>query len=173
MAGLSDLEEAIESQEEQKQLQQHKIDAQEQLAMELGNAQKEQALALAQERRARVVADISLSSERASEAEENRAQAALARAKTITEIAQLEDDRIIKVLNFVNQLEQQETQDRIAIDENIHQLADEINTETQGSAENMREQVLNDQAAQEQARLSQIVRNNQNQGGQSMPAELL
>jgi len=52
-----------------------------------------------------VVADISLAQERASEAEENRAQAALARAKTITEIAQMQDDRILQVLEFVNMLE--------------------------------------------------------------------
>lgn len=137
MSGLSDLEEAIKAQEEQMAQQQAKVDAQEQLALELGNAQKEQMLSLAQERRARVVADISLASERASEAEENRAQAALARAKTITEIASLRDDRILKVLEFVNMLEQQESVDRENIDQKIHEQSDQINTETQGSFENM------------------------------------
>jgi hypothetical protein len=136
MAGLSDLQNAIKEQEEKQKVQQEKIDAQERLAMELGNSQKEQNLALAQERRARVVADISLASERSSEAEENRAQAALARAKTITEIATLEDDRIMKVLEFVNMLELQEQQDREVIKNDIHMKADQINSETQGSYEN-------------------------------------
>lgn len=142
MAGLSDLEEAIKAQEEQMAKQQAKIDEQERMALELSNAQKEQMLALAQERRARVVADLSLSQERASEAEENRAQAALARAKTITEIAAMKDDRIIKVLDFVNRLEQAESQDRQNIDKTIHAQADQINTETQGSAENMQAQAM-------------------------------
>jgi len=137
IAGLSDLEEAIAQQEEQKAAQQQKIDALEQQQLELGNAQKEQMLALAQERRARVVADISLASERASEAEENRAQAALARAKTITEIGSMENEKILRVLEFVNQMERDEAEDRMNIDKQIHAQSDAINTETQGSAENI------------------------------------
>lgn len=143
MAGVDDLQEAIERQDAERAEQQKKIDEQERLALEIGNAQKEQSLALAQERRARVVADLALSSERASEAEENRAQAALARAKTITEIAQMEDERIIRVLEFVNMLEKQEAGDREAVDDKIQSQADQINSETQGSAENMKLQALN------------------------------
>jgi hypothetical protein len=142
MAGLSDLEEAIKAQEEGQAKQQAKIDEQEMMTMELANAQKEQMLALAQERRARVVADLSLSAERASEAEENRAQAALARAKTITEIAEMNDNRIMQVLQFVNQLERQEAEDRENINAGIHAQADQINTETQGSAENMQQKAM-------------------------------
>lgn len=137
MSGMSDLETAIKAQEEQMAKQQAKVDAQEQMALELGNAQKEQMLSLAQERRARVIADVALASERASEAEENRAQAALARAKTITEIAAMRDDRILKVLEFVNMLEQQESADREEVDSKIQSQANQINTETQGSSENM------------------------------------
>ncbi len=150
MAGLSDLEESIKAQEESMAKQQAKVDEQERMALELANAQKEQMLALAQERRARVVADLSLSQERASEAEENRAQAALARAKTITEIAAMKDDRIIKVLEFVNRLEQAESQDRQNIDQTIHAQADQINTETQGSAENMQAQAMQQMQQSEQ-----------------------
>jgi hypothetical protein len=150
MSGMSDLEQAIKAQEEQQAQQQAKVDAQEHLALELGNAQKEQMLSLAQERRARVIADVALASERASEAEENRAQAALARAKTITEIAAMRDDRILKVLEFVNMLEQQEAGDRQNIDQQIHAQSNQINTETQGSAENMQlqqaSQMFNDQS---------------------------
>ncbi len=153
MSGLSDLQEAIKKQEEQKAEQQVKIDKQEQLALELGNAQKEQMLALAQERRARVIADVSLAAERSSEAEENRAQAALARAKTITEIAQMEDNRILQVLEFVNMLEQQEAQDRMNIDQTIHAQADQINTETQGSSENMQKQAMLQQQQSQQEQM--------------------
>ncbi len=160
MAGLSDLEEAIKAQEEGLAKQQAKINEQEQIAIKLTNSKIEENLALAQERRARVVADISLSQERASEAEENRAQAALARAKTITEIAQMEDGRILRVLDFVNQLERQESQDRKEIDQTIHAQADQINTETTGSAENMQKQAM----LQEQQSERQIMQGF-NQGG--------
>lgn len=142
MSGVSDLKEAIEAQEEERAKQQQKIDEQERMAMELANSQKEENLALAQSRRARVVGEEALAEERASESEENRAQAALARAKTITEIADLEDSRILKVLEFVNMLERQEAGDRDAIEAKIHARADQLNSETQGSAENIQKQAL-------------------------------
>src|SRR5690606_21129744 len=108
MSGLSDLEKAMEAQDQQIAEQTAKMQEQEKLALELGNAQKEQMLALAQERRARVVADLALGKERASEAEQNRAEAALDRAKKITEIAQMNEDRLMKGSEFVNALESQE-----------------------------------------------------------------
>lgn len=136
MAGLSDLEEDIARQEQEKQQQQQKIDEQERMALELANAHKEEMVGLAQERRARVVADIGLAAERASEAEENRAQAVLARAKTITEISQLEDDRILKVLEFVNVLDRQEVEDREREQQKIDLKSNIINSNTEGSEEN-------------------------------------
>jgi glutamine synthetase type III len=156
MAGLSDLEESIKVQEEEAAKQRAKVDEQERMALELANAQKEQMIALAQERRARVVADLSLSQERASEAEENRAQAALARAKTITEIATMQDERILQVLEFVNMLEQQEAQDRQNIDQTIHAQSDQINTETQGSAENMQQQAMLQMQQSEQQNMNEL-----------------
>jgi len=155
MAGMSDLEEDIQKQQEQQAEQQQKIDEQERLAMEIGNAQKEQALALAQERRARVISDISLAAERSSEAQENMAQAGLARAKTITEIASMEDDRILKVLEFVNQLEQQEMQARDDIRSSIEAEANQLNVDTEGSMENQ-------QMQQAQQQVEQEVQNNEN-----------
>lgn len=156
MAGLSDLEKAIEQQQQQQEEQNKKVQEQERLAMELANSQKEENLALAQERRARVIADIALGQERISEAEQNRAQAALDRAKTITEIAQMEDDRLLRVLEFVNLLNRQEIQDREAIDQKIHAQADQLNTETQGSAENL-------QMQQQQENLNNLLQNDLNQ----------
>lgn len=112
MSGMSDLEEAIQQQEEQQAEQQAKIDEQERMALELANASVEAKLATASERKSRERSNLGLEIERISEAEQNRSQAALDRARTITEIATLEDDRILKVLNFVNMLEQQEINDR-------------------------------------------------------------
>ncbi len=137
MIGTSDLQEDIEAQEQKMAEQQAKIDEQERMALELANSQKEQNLALAQERRGRVLADIGLAAERASEAEENKAQAVLARAKTITEIATMEDERLLRVLEFVNMLDEQERADREAQKADIASKASSINAETQGSAENM------------------------------------
>src|SRR5690606_22110501 len=160
MSGLSDLEKAMEAQDQQIAEQTAKMQEQEKLALELGNAQKEQMLALAQERRARVVADLALGKERASEAEQNRAQAALDRAKTITEIAQMNEDRLMKVLEFVNALESQEQLDRESVDASINENANRINAETQGSYESQEAQ-LEAHIQQQQAQQMQAF----NQGG--------
>ena len=126
MAGISDLEEAIQAQQEQQAEQQKKVDEQERLGMELGNSQVQANLATASERKSRERSNLGLEIERISEAEQNRSQAALDRARTITEIATLEDDRILKVLNFVNMLERQEIEDR-----------KNLQTELEGKAENI------------------------------------
>ncbi len=160
MAGLSDLEKAIQAREEQAAQQQAKIDEQERMALELANANKEQMLALAQERRARVVADLALSKERASEAEENRASAALERAKTITEIASMRTDQLLKVVEFVNALEMQEQQDREGVNASINEAANQINSETEGSFENQ-QKMMQAQLLQQQQSAMQAY----NQGG--------
>jgi len=128
MSGLTDLQEAIEQQEEQRANQQNKIDEQEQTALRLANSQAEANLAMSAERRARVVSDLALSTERISESEENRADAALTRAKTITEIASMNEDRILKVISFVQMLEDQETADREAIGQKVMSQAQDIET---------------------------------------------
>jgi hypothetical protein len=160
MAGLSDLEKAIQAQEEQASQQKAKIEEQERMSLELANAQKEQMLALAQERRARVVADLALSKERASEAEQNRAAAALDRAKTITEIAAMREDRLMKVIEFVNALEMQESTDREVVNASINQEANNINSETEGSFENQ-QKLMRAQMMQQQENTMQAY----NQGG--------
>jgi len=151
MAGLSDLQEAIEAQDKQKSDQQKKIDEQERMALELGNAHKEEMIAMAQSRRADVISKNALAEERVSEASENRAQAALARAKTIVEISSMNEDRILKVLDFVNSLELQERQDQENVSQKVFNKADAINTETQGSAENIQ---LTQSLASQQAPMS-------------------
>lgn len=134
--GASDLKEAIARQQQEQQEQQKKLQAQEEVQLKLSNSQIEQNLALAQERRARVISDVSLATERASESEQNRSQAALDRAKTITEIAEMETGRLMEVVRFMHELESQEIGDREAVDDKIFAKADQLNTETEGSFEN-------------------------------------
>lgn len=128
MAGLSDLEEAIEAQEKGLAEQQAKVDEQEKMVLKLQSAKIESDLAMAGERRARIQSDLALATERISESEENRAMAALNRAKTITEISEMEDRRILQVLEFVNMLERQETEDRELIGMKVSGQAKEIET---------------------------------------------
>jgi hypothetical protein len=126
MAGISDLQQAIEQQQEQQAEQQKKIDEQERIGLELANSTIEKNLANASERKSRERSNLGLEISRIADAEENRADAALARAKTITEIASLEDERIMKVLEFVNMLERQEIEDREAMQAQLEVKAQAI-----------------------------------------------
>jgi hypothetical protein len=135
MTGLSDLQEAIKRQSEQMADERKMAQQAQAMQMEALNAKKEADIGLAQERKSRVIANISLKDERESESVENLAMAALERARAITEISKLHDDRILQVLQFVNQLEQQEVAQREELKAQVGQEAHNINTETQGSAE--------------------------------------
>jgi hypothetical protein len=150
MAGLSDLEEAIEKQDEM--LAQRAAQEQEfqQKQMQLLDATKEEKLGLAKERNSRTISNLALKDERESEAQQNIAQAALDRARAITEIAKMNEDRIISVLAFVNQLEQQEAAGREAQKVQVQAQADNINREvdqeqTQGQAQDVIEQQVREQ----------------------------
>ncbi len=155
MSGLSDLEEAIEAQDKVSQEAAQQV---QKMEMDKFNAEKEANLGLAQERRSRVISNLSLKDERESEAQENIARAALERAKAITEIAKMNEDRIVQVLQFVNNLEQQEAAGREAQKDQVEQQADRINTDTEGTVENAQKQAAQQQLQPEQG-------NNQVQGG--------
>ncbi|MDP2652170.1 MAG: hypothetical protein Q8O94_03470 [bacterium] len=131
MVGMSDLQEDIAKQGEQKAQQQAKIDEQERMALELANSQKIANLSLSKEREARILADIGLAQERASEASSNIADAVLARAKAITEIASMEEDRVIKLYEFINSMQKQEQADRQVIQEEGKQLSAMIDASTE------------------------------------------
>lgn len=152
MTGLSDLQKAIEVQKEQQAEQKKKMEAAEDLQLEVLNATKEEKLGLAQERRSRVISNLSLKDERESEAQQNIAQAALDRARAITEIAKLREDRIMQVLQFVNTLEQQEAQGREMQKAQVEEQSNRINTDTTGSRENKEQQVL-DQSIEQEANI--------------------
>lgn len=156
MSGVSDLQEAIEKQDEG-MAERAKMAAQvEQVQLEKLNSEKEANLGLAQERRSRVISNLSLKDERESEAQQNIAQASLDRARAMSEIAKLKEDRILQVLQFVNEMEAQEAMGREAQKNQVGSQADQINTETQGSSENMQQQ----EAMQQMQQSEQM--NNQN-----------
>ena len=113
--------------------------------MEVLNATKEEKLGLAKERQSRTISNLALKDERESEAQQNIAQAALDRAKAITEIAKMNEDRILQVLHFVTQLEQQEAAGREAQKMQVGAQAEQINNSVDSD----------DQAQQNEAMLQQ------------------
>lgn len=150
MSGLDDLQKAIEQQDEAKAKAAQKAEAKFDMEIEELNSKKEANLGLAQERKARVISDLALKDERESEAQQNIAQAALDRARAITEIAKLHEDRILQVLEFVNSLENQEAQGREIQKAQVGAQAHAINNDTQGSAENKRNAAMDLQNNQPQ-----------------------
>jgi hypothetical protein len=129
MAGVSDLKDSIAKQEEAAKAQQAKVAEQEKIALELANSQVASNLALASVRRARERGEVGLMVERISEAEQNRSKATLDRAKTMAEIAKMQDDRILKVLDFVNMLELQESSDRNSVNAQVNAVTKDLENE--------------------------------------------
>jgi hypothetical protein len=128
-----ELEEAEQQQQQAQQMQAQKQQEQERIQMEVIQSELEykkassiEKLAGAGERRGRTQSDLALSTERISESEQNRAQAALDRSKTMVEISKLDDDRLMSVWNFVNTLEKQETIDRELIAQKVSSQASQI-----------------------------------------------
>jgi hypothetical protein len=70
-----------------------------------------QSNALAEERRARVLADIGLAKERESEVTQNHAKAFLDNAKTIAQIQDIPQKRMVEVLKLASQLKAQDRQE--------------------------------------------------------------
>jgi len=120
---ISQMEQQQSQQQQQQQQVQQQILASQ---MEYNKASSIEKLAGAAERRGRLHSDLALSTERIAESEENRAQAALARAKTIVEIGKMSDERLMDLWNFVNALEKQETVDRELIGAKVGAQAEEV-----------------------------------------------
>jgi hypothetical protein len=154
MSGLSDLEEAMAKQDQmlsQKAAQESAINK---AQMDLLIATKEEKEGLAFERQTRGIGNLALKDERESEAQQNIAQAALDRAKAITEIAKMNENRIIEVLRFVNEIEQQEAAGREAQKTQVSAQAASINSEIEGSNEANQAQA-NQQENQSQSNMMQ------------------
>lgn len=110
LQGSTKLHEVMQQQAEQAQ----QAAAAEQEAMQmqkmLDMAAVNQSTALAEERRARVLADIGLAKERESEVTQNHAKAFLDNAKTIAQIQDIPRKRLVEVLKLAAELQQQEKQ---------------------------------------------------------------
>lgn len=100
--------EIAESQQQAAQIEMETANRQAQLEA----SQIDNNLALAQERRARVIADIGLARERISEGEQNKAKALLDNAKTFAEIENLDRSQFLEVMRFAREI-QSENDDQI------------------------------------------------------------
>lgn len=160
MSGVSDLQQAMQQQDKMLAAGAAQAQAVEKAKLEVLNATKEEKLGLAKERESRVQSNLSLKDERESEAQQNIAQAALDRAKAITEIAHMNEDRILRVLQFVNQLEQQEAAGREAQKVQVGAQAQQINASVDGADQGQQQQSMLQEQQTEQNIMQDI-----NQGG--------
>lgn len=101
--GKTKLKERMAAIAEQQAQAQQKIAETEQRQAELEMSQIDNNLALAQERRARTIADIGLARERISESEQNHAKALLDNAKTYAEIEHLDHAHFLETLRFAHE----------------------------------------------------------------------
>jgi hypothetical protein len=119
LQGSTELHEMMEQQAEQEQEQQQKINEAEQIQKALEMSQIDQNTALAEERRARVLADIGLARERISEQEQNHAKALLDNAKTVKEIQDMDRKRLLDVMQLASDIsikENARTEKLLAVD---------------------------------------------------------
>lgn len=127
--GDTKLHEIIAEQAEQAaaaaQIEQQQMQMQNLLDM----ASVNQSNALAEERRARVLADIGLAKERESEQVQNHAKAFLDNAKTIAQIEDIPRKRLVEVLQLAAELRQKEKQESEAELQKDTQRAEQIKQE--------------------------------------------
>lgn len=100
LQGKTDLLRSLEAAEQQQAEQQQKIDQLEQIEKGLSLSKIEQNNALAEERRARVLADIGLARERESEVAQNHAKAMLDNVKMAAEIKDIGHKRLVDVMKI-------------------------------------------------------------------------
>lgn len=108
LQGSTELHKKMAERAEQAQVQQQKMDEAEQIQKQLELSQIDQNTALAQERRARVLADIGLAKERISEGAQNYAKALLDNAKTANEIQDMDRKRVLEVMQLATDIRQAE-----------------------------------------------------------------
>lgn len=126
--GNTDLQEVIQKRDEQRQQEQAR---QTQLQDTLIEADIDEKRALANERRTRADSNEGLRIERASEAVQNEAQAVLDRAKAITEIADMRTDNLLRVMDFVRNLDAETMQNMESVNQEVEQRSDEEDKEKQ------------------------------------------
>lgn len=111
LQGNTKLHEILAEQQEQQQAAAQVEQEVAQMKKALDMASVNQSNALAEERRARVLADIGLAKERESEVVQNHAKAFLDNAKTIAQINDIPQKRMIEVLQLAADLRQQEKEE--------------------------------------------------------------
>ena len=141
MAGASDVQEAIkqkeQAQQQAQQMAQEEAMQQQRSSQRLTESVTQQNLALAQERRAKVISDIALAKERVAASVENRANAAYDRARTISELAELEDNRLLRVLEFARKLQQDEFLAKEAEEQALGNTAQQVMDMTERQVEEL------------------------------------
>lgn len=111
LQGSTKLHEVMRQQAEQAQQAAQAEQEAMQMQKMLDMAAVNQSTALAEERRARVLADIGLAKERESEVTQNHAKAFLDNAKTIAQIQDIPQKRMVEVLKLASQIKAQEKQE--------------------------------------------------------------
>lgn len=108
LQGKTRLTENMVARQKQEQEQQAKVQELEEVEKQLTLSQIDENTALAQERRARVLADIGLAKERMSEQTQNYAKALLDNAKTVAEIKDIDRKRLIDVMQLATTISERE-----------------------------------------------------------------
>ena len=102
--GSTKLREILAKQQQMQEQAAEQEQEDEAISRRLAISQTEEHLALAEERRARVLADIGLAKERISEGTQNYAKALLDNAKTVHEMQDMGHKRAIDVINIAKEL---------------------------------------------------------------------
>lgn len=110
LQGKTELVKKMAQQREAQAEQQEKMQEMEEIEKKLDLSQIDQNLSLAEERRARVLADIGLARERISEGEQNYAKAFLDNARTVKEIQDIDRKRLIDVMKLAAELRKNESE---------------------------------------------------------------
>lgn len=113
----SDLKEALEAQEKQAAQAQQEAMKDQEILRNFQKAKGFNEIALGVERISRAEADKGLAKERISELQENNAQAGLARAKTMKELQTMDDERVIRLWQFLEQIKSTQVQENVALDQ--------------------------------------------------------
>lgn len=104
LQGKTKLIEIMQQQREQQQIAQMQEEQDASITRQLALSQKEENIALAQERRARVLADIGLARERIAESEQNYSKALLDNVQAIAEMEDMDRRRMVDVVKLASDL---------------------------------------------------------------------
>ncbi len=126
-AEKSKLLKAFAAQDEQKKAQAAKVEEREDITKRLANAEVISKLSLASERRARMAADIGLAKNRMADAFQDRTNAVLNQAKTITELQGVRQNQLESAIRLVFELEERaQEQTKFQTDDTLNRSLEEV-----------------------------------------------